>query len=248
MTLAVRLGRGVAAGWIGGLAILGLVLGLVAQSASVAVSGSASIQRAIERLGGYRPGAATYLGVAFLTAASMVTFLAAGQIGATRDEEAQTHVEHLLVRAVSRWRWLVGRLVVSAGLVVVASLLIGVAAWAGAATQHAGVGFSQLVQAGLNVAAPALFVLGLGALVYGLLPRWTTVATYTIVGWSLLVEIVASLVKSNRWLLDSSVLSHIRPAPAADPNWASAGWLVGLGLAAALLGVIAFTRRDLAGA
>ncbi|MCA1842082.1 MAG: hypothetical protein LC792_02620, partial [Actinobacteria bacterium] len=56
------------------------------------------------------------------------------------------------------------------GLVVGASLLTGIAAWVGAATQHAAVGFFDLAEAGLNVPPPAVFVLGIGALVYGLWP------------------------------------------------------------------------------
>jgi putative exporter of polyketide antibiotics len=41
---------------------------------------------------------------------------------------------------------------------------------------------------------------------------------------------------------------HIAPVPAADPNWAAAAWLVGLGALAALLGMAAFARRDVVGA
>ena len=246
--LAVRLGRGVAIGWIAGLAVLGLVLGLVAQSASAAVSGSATIQKAIARLGGHRSGAATYLGIAFLTSAAIVAFMAAGQVSAARQEESDGHVEHLLVRAVSRRRWLAGRIGLGACITVAASLVTGLAAWAGAATQHSGVGLGDLTQAGLNIAPPALFVLGVGALAYGLRPRMASAITYGLVSWSLLIELIASVVKSNRLLLDSSVFAHITPAPAANPNWGAAGWLAGLGLAAAAVGIVAFQRRDLAGA
>jgi hypothetical protein len=36
--------------------------------------------------------------------------------------------------------------------------------------------------------------------------------------------------------------------PAAEPNLTAAAWLLGLGLVAALGGILAFGRRDLAGA
>ncbi|MGZ4384445.1 MAG: polyketide antibiotic transporter, partial [Gaiellaceae bacterium] len=61
-------------------------------------------------------------------------------------------------------------------------------------------------------------------------------------------ETVASISDSSRWLRDTSPLLHITPAPAADPSWTSAAWLVGLGLLAGLAGIAAFGRRDLAGA
>jgi ABC-2 type transport system permease protein len=244
--LALRLGIGVGLGWAAGLAVLGLVLGLVAQSAATAISGSASVERAIARLGGYRGGAASYLGVAFLTAAALVAFAAAGQVAATRSEEADGHVDHLLVRPVDRRAWLAGRLAVAGGLLVVISVVAGLAAWVGAASQHSGVSLGSLVEAGLNIAAPALFVLGAGFLVYGFSPRVAVATTYAVVSWSFLVEFVGSVVKSNRWLLDSSVFAHITPAPAADPNWAAVGWLVGLGAMGAAAGIAGWRRRDVA--
>jgi ABC-2 type transport system permease protein len=149
---------------------------------------------------------------------------------------------------VARWRWLAVRLAVGAGLVITASVLTGVAAWVGATTQHAGVDFGHLVGAGLNVAPPAVFVLGIGVLVYGLWPRAAVGVTYGLVVWSFLVETIASTVDAGQWLRDTSPLLHITPAPAAAPDWLAAAWLVGLGFLAAAAGVAAFSRRDLQGA
>jgi ABC-2 type transport system permease protein len=172
----------------------------------------------------------------------------AGQITAIRNEEAAGHLDNLLVRPVARWRWLAVRLAVGLGLVVGASVLTGVAAWVGAATQHTAVSFLDLVEAGLNVAPPAVFVLGIGALVYGVWPRAAIGVTYGLVIWSFLVETIASVVNSGQWLRDTSPLLHITPAPAADPDWVAAAWLAGLGVLAAVAGVAAFGRRDLQGA
>jgi ABC-2 type transport system permease protein len=246
--LAVRLGRPVAIGWIAGLAALGLVLGLVAQTAASAISGSASIEKAIRRLGGYRLGAASYLGVALVIAAALVAFAAAGQVAAARTEEAEGHLDHLLARPVSRTRWLADRLALGVAFLVALGVVTGLASWAGAASQHSGLALVDLLQAGINIVPPALFVLGAGAMAYGLWPRAAPGFTYGLVAWSFLVELIASLVTTNRLLLDSSVLSHIAPAPAANPDWTAAGWLSGLGLVAAVVGIIGFDRRDLAGA
>jgi ABC-2 type transport system permease protein len=246
--LSARLTLTVGTGWVAGLAVLGLVLGLVAQSASSAISGSATIEKAIARLGGHRGGADTYLGISFLIAAALVAFAAAGQITSTRNEESAGHVDHLLVRPVARWRWLAGRLLIAGAFVVAASVATGVAGWVGAATQRSDVGLGSLVQAGLNIAPPALFVLGVGCLLYGVWPRFAPGATYGLVAWSLVIELVGSVAKSNHVLLDTSVLSHITPAPAANPNWVAALWLVGLGAIAAAAGTAAFVRRDLASA
>jgi ABC-2 type transport system permease protein len=246
--LTVRLTRGSILAWTGALAATGLVLGLVTQSAGQSLQGSPTLDRVIARLGATGGGAKTYLGFVFLIAAGIVAIAVAGQIAAIRNEEAAGHLDNLLVRPVARWRWLAVRLTLALGLVVAASVLTGIAAWVGATTQHAAVGFFDLVEAGLNVAPPAVFVLGIGGLVYGLWPRAAIGVTYGLVIWSFLVETLASIVNSGQWLRDTSPLLHIAPAPAADPNWAAAAWLVGLGLLAAVAGIAAFGRRDLQGA
>jgi ABC-2 type transport system permease protein len=246
--LTLRLTRPAVVAWLCALAVIGLVFGLVAQAAGSALRGSPGLERVIARLGGTSAGAASYLGFVFVVAAGLVAIAVAGQIAAIRNEEAAGHLDNLLVRPVARARWLVVRLGVGVGLIVGGSALAGFAAWVGATTQHSGIAFGDLMQAGLNVAPPAVFVLGIGALVYGLWPRGAIAVAYGLVVWSFLVETLASVVNSNHWLLDTSPLRHMTPAPAADPDWTAAAWLVGLGLLAALVGIAGFRRRDMVGA
>jgi ABC-2 type transport system permease protein len=199
-------------------------------------------------LGGTSSGAASYLGFVFVVAAGLVAIAVGGQVAAVRNEEAAGHLDNLLVRPVARWRWLGVRIGVGVALVVVAGALVGVAAWIGAASQGAGVGFGELLEAGLNVAPPAVFVLGIGGLAFGLWPRGAIGVAYGLVVWSFLVETISAIVDSNHWLRDTSPVLHIAPVPAAAPNWTAAVWLVGLGAVAATAGIAAFGRRDLVGA
>ena len=55
---------------------------------------------------------------------------------------------------------------------------------------------------------------------------------------------------TNRWrLLDTAgVLPHLGPVPATGLGWTAIAWLIGICVIAALVGQIAFDRRDLAGA
>lgn len=246
--LTIRLTRGGIIAWSTALAATGLCFGLVTQAAGNAAKGSETLERVIARLGARGGGAIAYLGYVFLIAAGIVAIAVAGQISAIRNEESAGHLDNLLVRSVPRWRWLAVRLAVGAALVVGTSVLTGFMAWVGAATQHSGVGLADLLEAGLNVAPPALFVLGIGALVFGLWPRAAIAVTYGVIVWSFLVETIAAIFDGNQWLKDTSPFLHIRPAPAVDPNWNSGMWLIGLGLVAGLIGVVAFMRRDLVGA
>ena len=159
--LDIRLARSGLAGWGVGIAAYGLVLGLVARSAGSAIAASSSLTRAFSRLGAV--GAEAYLGVAFLLMGVMVAFVAAGQISATRGEEAEGRLDNLLVRPLSRLSWLAWRLLVAVLAVVAGGLIAGLFTWLGAASQHTGVSFAHVFDAGLNVVPPAACVLGAGS-------------------------------------------------------------------------------------
>jgi ABC-2 type transport system permease protein len=200
----------------------------------------------LANLGGTAGGTA-YLGIAFLIVALVVALAAAGQVAATRDEEAEGYLDNLLARPVSRLPWLAGRLAVSVAVIAAAGVAAGLFTWIGAVPAGAGLGFAALLAAGVNVIAPGIFVLGIGTLAHGLAPRFAATAAYAVVAWSFLVEIIGASLGASHWLLDTSVLHHIARAPAVGVQWGSAGGLVALGIAAAIAGAAALARRDLAG-
>jgi ABC-2 type transport system permease protein len=187
------------------------------------------------------------LGVCFLILAVLVAFVAAGQLTAARSEEADGRLDHLLVRPVARSSWLGGRLLVAAVVLIATGVAGGVFAWFGAASQHAGVGFTTMVEAGVNLVPPAVAILGIGVLSFGIRPRTTSIVVYALLGWSLLVVIIGGIGSTNHWMLDTSVFHQMASAPAVAPHWAANGVMVAIGAASALLGGLAFTRRDLQG-
>jgi ABC-2 type transport system permease protein len=106
------------------------------------------------------------------------------------------------------------------------------------------------LNAGLNLVPPAITIGGIGVLAFGAWPRRASVVVYVVLGWSLLADIVGGFGGSgpvSRWLLDTSVLHQMASAPAVAPNWSANGVMVAVGAACALLGVLAFNRRDLVG-
>ena len=247
MGLSVRLIRPIVLGWIVALAAGSLLLGLIAKPAESALTSSPTIKQAISRLGAPGAGASAYLSVTFLMVALLVALIAAGQVSSARAEEAQGRLEHLLVRPVSGSTWLAGRVAVASVALVASGLVAGLCAWLGAASQHAGVSFASLLGAVLNVVPPALCILGIGVLVLGVWPRAASAATYGLLAWSLLVEVIGWTIRANHWLLDTSVFHEMAAAPAVAPNWTSGGALVAVGALAAVLGGVAFGLRDLKG-
>ncbi len=245
--LCVRLTRGVDLGWIVALAVTGLIFGLVAQGAGTTLAGS-SVQQVLDKLGATGGGTGAYLGVVFLIVAALIGFAAAGQIGAARDEEAQGRLDHLLVRPVARTRWLAGRLCVALVFVVACGVVAGLFTLLGATSQHTAISAASLLAAGVNAAVPAVFVLGIGALLLGLWPRAAAAGVYAVLAWSLLIELVGGIGAASHWLLDTSVFHHVASAPAVPVDWAANGWLTAAAGIAALVGAAAFARRDLQGA
>lgn len=123
----------------------------------------------------------------------------------------------------------------------------GFFAWLGAASQHAGVSLPILLEAGVNLVPPAVTILGIGVLAFGVRPRMTIFVVYTLLGWSLLVVIVGGIGAMSHWVLDTSVFHQMASAPAVSPHWEANGIMVAIGVVAAVVGGLAFRRRDLQG-
>ncbi len=244
--LAVRMLRPTVIGWWVAIAVSGLLYGLIAKSAGATISGS-SVQKVLSKLGAAGTGAEAVLGVCFLILAVLVAFVGAGQLTAARSEEAGRRLDLLLVRPVSRISWLTGRLLVALAVLLVSGVGAGFSAWLGAVSQHARVSLPTLLEAGVNLVPPAVTILGIGVLAFGMRPRITSVVVYTLLGWSLLVVIVGGIGAMSHWVLDTSVFHQMASAPAVSPHWEANGIMTAVGIAAAVVGGFAFRRRDLQG-
>jgi ABC-2 type transport system permease protein len=243
--LALRLNRSSALGWAGAVGGLGLVLGLVAESAGQATAGSDAARQVLARLGAHGSGASVYLGVAFLFAAAILGLAAASQVAATREEESSRRLEDLLARPVSCTGWLSGRLAVNTAALLLMGIAAAVGAWLGTAIEATTIDVDRLFTAGLALVPIGLVVLGIGTLATGVAPRTASTIAYAVVAGSFVLELVGSVVDMNHWLRDLSLFHHLAPAPAVDPNWSSVLVLALIGLVSAAVGVVLVARRDL---
>ncbi len=250
--LALRMSWASITAWVAAAIVAALLYGSFAKAAGKAFASSSLVRRITGNLTSLAQhqlqvaGAKVYAGIVFLILMVLVMAYVASALGRAREEEAEGYLDNLLVRSVSRPRWLAG----TAGLILVvaalAAVLGGAAFWAGAATQHAGLSFYGLLLAGLNSAAPAVALLGIGIAVFGFVPRVTTMACWGILAWSFLLDMLGSALKVNHWVMDTSLLYHVALAPAVGPNWTVVGVYLAIGCGAGLLGGWRFTRRDLA--
>lgn len=243
--LAIRSMRATVIGWWVAIGLSALLYGFIAKSAGATVTGS--VKEVLSKLGSTGTGADSVLGVCFFIEAILIGFVAAGQITAARSEESEGMLDHFVVRPVSRSAWLGGRLIVALVVLVLSGVAAGVLGWLGAAAEHTGLSFTSLLGAGINLVPPAIVILGIGVLTFGLCPRATSKVIYAVLGWSLLIVIVGGFGTVSHWVLDTSVFHHMASAPGVPPNWTSNGIMTVIGVTAALVGVLAFKRRDLQG-
>ena len=244
LRLAVRLERATWLSWAAGLAVMSFLFGIVAEA--VASTSSTPLEDALARLGAERAGVAAYLGLFYLIIGAALAFAAAGHAAATREEEAEGHVDTLLGGPLTRVTWLGGRLVVSVVAIGGLALIAGIGGWAGSASQQGGVGLVRVLGAALNALPVALLVLGIGTLAHGLAPRRAGAIAYGLVAWSFVVEMLGTTGTGGRLLLDLSVFHHVALVPAAPFRASGAAVLVGLGVAGMAGGGALFHRRDLA--
>ncbi len=244
--LAIRLMRTTIIGWWVAIGLSAFLYGVIAKSAGATISGS--VKEVFTKLGPTGTGANAVLGVCFLLEATLIGFVAAGQVTAARAEESEGRLDHFVVRPVSRGAWLGGRLLVALIVLVLSGVAAGALAWLGAASQHTGLSFTDLLGAGVNLVPPSMVVLGIGVLTFAVRPRATSIIVYGVLGYSVLTVIVGGFGTLSHWVLDTSVFHDMASAPGVPPNWEANGIMSATGVVAALVGGLVFKRRDLQGA
>jgi ABC-2 type transport system permease protein len=178
----------------------------------------------------------------------MVALFGCWRIGAVRAEEAAGYAEHLLTRPVARSRWLGWHVVLTLVAATLLTLGCGLATWAGAAFDDAGVSIGDALGAALNTMPAVVFVIGLAVLVFGLVPRLTVPLSTVAALAAYLVELMGPALDWPRWVQDLSPYHHLALVPAESVAWPAVWLLTSLGVLAALAGIVGFSRRDLAGA
>ena len=247
ITTAFKLTRTGTFGWFIGIVFGSLFFGMLTKTAAQAFSDAAQGQKFLSHLThvSKTTGALEFLGVAFLMLMIIMMCFAASAVHAIRQDESQGYLDNMLVRVVSRLGWLAGRIT----LVIVSTLSVafisGVVIALALSHQNLGVATHDVLVAGVNMFAPTLFIIGLGVLFFGFLPRWTSLAMYSLIAWSFLVQMISSGLNLSHWILDTSLFNHIALAPAISVRWQSWCIMIGISVVMMALGGIAFIKRDI---
>jgi ABC-2 type transport system permease protein len=242
---ALRSQRDSLIAWAGSFAVFAFILGVVASS--VSSNGiPAGVSRQVARLGaGSLTTPTGYLALIFFVYVLGVSLFTCAQVGAARREEAGQQLETLLALPVGRIGWLTGRLLLGAVAAALICVLTGLLTWAGAAAGGTSVRAWQMLEAGLNCLPAALLFLGVAALAYAVVPRASAAIAYGLLVLTFLWQAVGALVGAPGWLVGLTPFAHIGLVPAQPFKATAAVVMIGIGVAAAGVGLAVFRRRDL---
>ncbi|WP_432109484.1 ABC transporter permease [Streptomyces sp. AA1529] len=240
---AVRLHRGLFAGFAAALLLLGAMYGSLLGGVGDMLKDLDEVREALREAGGtlVESFAATILLIVAVVASLFVVLVALRP----RAEETSGRAEPLLATGLSRSRWLGSHLVAALGLGTLVLLLGSLSlALTGAAATHDGDLGVRLLGGGLAY-APALWVTGgAAALVYGWAPRATPLA-WAVPAYGFGVGYLGAFLGLPDVFGDFSPFGHVPQLPAAELRWTPLVLLTLLAAALIAAGLAGFRRRDL---
>ncbi|MGW3959487.1 ABC transporter permease [Amycolatopsis sp. NPDC005003] len=238
LALAWRLQRGTLLVWTGCLALVGLLMGGVAQNVAEVMRDNRAVADVFSRVGGggavmdaYLAGTMTLFGLAAAGYAVQATLK-------LRAEEAAGRAEPVLATAVGRLGWALAHLAFAfAG----SALVLAVTGWATGAAYGSGFGLVPAALAQL----PAVWVLaGLALVLIGFVPRYSA-AAWGLLAAFLLLSLVGTALRWNDVVLGISPFQHLPRLPGGAFSMAPALWLAAIAVVAGAAGLFALRRRDI---
>lgn len=228
--------------------ILALAMGAIVASildvATNATAGSSVLSQSVEALAGTSHDLRlAFLGAGIIFVVLVLLIMATVLIGSIRNDEAKQYLDTILVQPKTRSMWLVSRLILGIVIVVVISFATMALTYA-AAPRDLPIEFAKMSAHSIAMVGSIILLMGVGTLLYGILPRLAVIAMYLIITWSFIIDLVSSVVTLNEIVLKSSLFHYMSFDLAKWPDWQTFGWLACLGIAMMLGGIYLFTKRD----
>jgi ABC-2 type transport system permease protein len=240
--LARRLQRAGITGWAVALGIAGLAFGAYAdpleEAAADLPEAFVDLFGAEDILAGYLAYMATFM--AFLVAAYVIL-----AVQGLRTEETSGRAEPVLATPISRWGWLGSNLLVIAAGVAGLMAIVGVATGIGVAIATGdGSHVWELTMAHLNQVPAVLVILGVAALLFGVLPT-AIPAVWALVGYGLIVGTFGPMLDLPQMAYNLSLFEHAAEMPLDSFALAPVLILALVAIVPAVLGPLAFRQRDI---
>lgn len=246
LQLAIRQNIGTFFWWALGTLAYTSLLAAIAKIGADALQTSPAFVQIISALGGTHDDLViAFLGFGGLFTAMILLVMAAVCMGGIRRDEAKGYTDNLLIHPVRRSTWLAKRLSLLFVMIAVISLLSAYTIWAIATYQGVSLELSIMMQNATALLGTIVLLLGIGTVLYGLLPRLAAIGMFAVIIWAFVVDVLKSFFSLDDLIDKTSLLHYVSFAPTKTPDWTTFAWLVGIGLVLIVIGIIAFNKRDI---
>jgi ABC-2 type transport system permease protein len=240
--LAWRLQRAPVLSWVAGMFALGFVYGTMGNDVEDLVGDSKASHDI------FLQGTSDIVDGFYASSMIMLALIVCGfAISSTlrpRGEEDDGHLEVVLATALSRSRWLLAHVVMTAAGTAAALLAAGVGLGAGYSLITGTTGRFWDLSVPLLQYAPAVLVLsGVARLLYGLVPRLMVAAWLPLV-LAVVVMLFGELMSIPQWVQDLSPFEHLALVPAQDVDWGAVVAVAVVAVVLSVAGQLTFRRRD----
>jgi len=244
--LAGRLHRPSAVGWTAALALFGLVIGSIVDSAKDLFADNRQMSETLAKIGG--PGAITGAVLNGLVGmcAVLAGIAAVSAAGRMVSEEQSERAALVLATSVSRIRWQATHVLY---VIVVPVLMLAVAGVScgithGIRSGDFGGGFSDSMAAMLGQ-IPACWVIGaVAVLVHAVAPRFWA-ASWVVLVVAVLIAQLGPILQLPQWANDLSPFPHVGMIATAGVPWMAEAILASIAVVLLAVGCAGFASRDL---
>jgi ABC-2 type transport system permease protein len=244
--LAWRLQRATLLAWASGALVYGIVIGSSAKGIGGAL-GSGEVRKIMARLGGQAGVTNTYLAALLSFTGLVAAGYAISAVLRLRSEETEGHADPVLATGTGRVAWSAAHLTVAAGGTVLILALAGLGTGLGYVYRAGGGGaeIGRLLAAGLAQAPAALVIGGITAALFGLAPRASVAASWTVLGVVVTMLLVGATIQLSHWVMDISPFTHLPKLPGGVVRPVPLIALCAIAALLAVTGLAALRRRDI---
>jgi ABC-2 type transport system permease protein len=246
--LAWRLQRGALLGWTAGLALVSALYGSIANNVDDLLADNPQLGDILEGVIG---GAQDLRDAFFSFSAGILALIASAYSIRTaltlRAEEEELRAELVLATATSRSRWTASHLffaLVGPALMLGAGGLVMGTVYGAASGDVAGQ-LPRVLATAMVQLAPVWVLAGASLVLFGILPRYTTLAWAALVG-CLVCGQLGQILQFPQWLLNLSPFTHVSAPSVSDIGALPIVILLTVALTFIAMGLAGFRRRDLA--
>jgi ABC-2 type transport system permease protein len=236
---------GMLAAWTVGLGVLGLVVGYLTNALVQLCRTDPGYVKLLKRWGfGSMVTGRGFIAEACVLFAVAISFMVAALLVSIGTDSAQGRLDLPLSYGTSRAKWLASGVVTTVVATVAISSFCALATWVGVVVSGTTMGLRAPLEGMANALTMAPWLIGLSILLVSLTPRFSFLVIAMMLTVFYIDAVLGPIMRWPEWLLDGSPFYHLHLVPVVPSNWGATLSLTLIGVAAGLLGLGIFTRRD----